>query len=430
MSTNFYKVFDLLLSMEVAPKRVFVFSDMQFSSAAGNWVTDFERARELYNAAKRQLPQLFFWNLSSHAGAPAVADDTNVALVSGFSSVMMRLLLKEGPPAELPVVQAQQLANPSSNDSISTLSENDGAHEECEDNRDEQKDDYETSTAVDEDVADRIGDEDAADRLEEQEEENISAEQAHEQATDEDANAEDCVKSESAEEEIAGTEAKADVDEIVPERCHNITQCMGVGEQGAAIVQKMNLAKQPADLSALNVLAQALDKPLLRKPRVIHCKEEALELFCGPKQRMNERWATKQQEIVLEEAPEHLAAQDQARQTESTRWTMLSVHLGSLPCKEAVAAFIGRSGRSVRALREELHHALRAELKACKRGVRVWLDVEIEQLPLPLLERGEVKLTAKARVSTLKLQDALEKLPDHVAHAIEQATQRAECKRL
>merc|ERR1719359_1604409 len=44
-STNFYKTFEELLRMEEQPARVFVFSDMNFNSAAGGRAeTDFERA--------------------------------------------------------------------------------------------------------------------------------------------------------------------------------------------------------------------------------------------------------------------------------------------------------------------------------------------------------------------------------------------------
>jgi len=94
-STNFYKVFQLLRSATPPPKRVFVFSDMQFNCAGGR-ETDFRRAREEYAALGLPMPQLVFWNLNSQIGAPALAGDEEVALVSGFSAVMLKSLMRDG----------------------------------------------------------------------------------------------------------------------------------------------------------------------------------------------------------------------------------------------------------------------------------------------------------------------------------------------
>ncbi|CAK0820286.1 unnamed protein product [Prorocentrum cordatum] len=96
-STNFCKVFDLLLRMDPPPKRVFVFSDMQFSQAAKGG-TDLQTARELFRRAGKPLPEVAFWNLVGKRGAPATAGEQGVALVSGFSAGMLRVLLLEGGP--------------------------------------------------------------------------------------------------------------------------------------------------------------------------------------------------------------------------------------------------------------------------------------------------------------------------------------------
>eukprot|EP00933_Yihiella_yeosuensis_P056162 TRINITY_DN551_c0_g1_i2.p1 TRINITY_DN551_c0_g1~~TRINITY_DN551_c0_g1_i2.p1 ORF type:complete len:976 (-),score=210.56 TRINITY_DN551_c0_g1_i2:413-3340(-) len=96
-STNFYKTFELLENMSPPPKRVIVFSDMQFSCSGKAATTDLKKAKQRWeNVLHRKLPQLIFWNLSRHRGSPALATDEGVALVSGFSAPMLSLLLDEG----------------------------------------------------------------------------------------------------------------------------------------------------------------------------------------------------------------------------------------------------------------------------------------------------------------------------------------------
>lgn len=92
-STNFYKIFNLLKPMNPKPKRVIVFSDMQFSASGDTANTDLENARREWG---ENLPELVFWNLSKHKGSPALATDQGVALVSGFSAQILKLLLEEG----------------------------------------------------------------------------------------------------------------------------------------------------------------------------------------------------------------------------------------------------------------------------------------------------------------------------------------------
>ena len=95
MSTNFYKVFDLLKSKGV-PKQVFVFSDMEFGSAGGEGPVLRKVQRE-YQQLKLELPELIFWNLASnHSGAPALANDSGTVLISGFSAQMLKNLMDPG----------------------------------------------------------------------------------------------------------------------------------------------------------------------------------------------------------------------------------------------------------------------------------------------------------------------------------------------
>jgi len=94
-TTNFFKVFELLLTMQPLPSRLIVFSDMQFNSAGGS-ATVLQEARKLYAARGLKLPQLIFWNLAAHHGSPALAGDEGVALVSGFSAAILKTLLQKG----------------------------------------------------------------------------------------------------------------------------------------------------------------------------------------------------------------------------------------------------------------------------------------------------------------------------------------------
>lgn len=389
MSTNFYKVFNLLLPMKPPPKRVFVFSDMQFSSAGGQ-ATDLQKARKLYDAAGVPMPQLVFWNLQSHAGAPAVADDVNVALVSGFSSVMMKLLLQEG--VTEPVVQ--------------------------------QRDPQPTKLEIEDVVVE--ADEVACPRDEEQEEDeedndNEEKEGNEKELSDADGNEEDEVP-----EQVEHAREQVSLAVAVPVAQGKSTGHGGGNDDGEdELISTAAGSEEPvgirpeAELKALRVLANALDKPVLRRPRVVDCVEEALQLFRGCRQPVCEWWAA---EALAEEAMQLPAPQPSATAT-SSRWTTQSLHIGTLPCKEAIAAFLGRS---VQELRSTLHMALQQELKTCKRGLRLWLDVVTSPLQPPALENGEVVVTAKARFAPSKLQAALEQLLPLTKEAICDALMRAE----
>jgi hypothetical protein len=109
MSTNFYKVFDMILAAatreKLAPgamvKKLFVFSDMQFDAAIERHEGDTE-----YTAIKRKfadagytLPELVFWNLGaageSGTPKPVKANEQGVSLLSGYSGALMKFFLGE-----------------------------------------------------------------------------------------------------------------------------------------------------------------------------------------------------------------------------------------------------------------------------------------------------------------------------------------------
>jgi hypothetical protein len=112
MNTNLVAVFeDLILGMAVKQnlpqedmvKQVFVFSDMQFDAAdavddrSNRWTTSFERIKAKFAAEGYLVPKLIFWNLAGHrTDKPVTMDDTDTALVSGYSQGMLKVFLDGG----------------------------------------------------------------------------------------------------------------------------------------------------------------------------------------------------------------------------------------------------------------------------------------------------------------------------------------------
>ncbi|CAE7282278.1 unnamed protein product [Symbiodinium sp. CCMP2456] len=95
-STNFHRVFQLLENIPQPPKKILVFSDMQFANAGGN-TTVLRQIQRNYRQAGRTMPELVFWNLRATSGAPALATDAGVVLMSGFSSRMLKMVTESGP---------------------------------------------------------------------------------------------------------------------------------------------------------------------------------------------------------------------------------------------------------------------------------------------------------------------------------------------
>lgn len=103
MSTNFEKVFDVILSKakahgvpaEEMPSKVIAISDMEFNRCA-NGTNNFDSIRQKYEAAGYQMPQLVFWNVNGRAGNNPVKHNTQgVALVSGASPSILKSVLGE-----------------------------------------------------------------------------------------------------------------------------------------------------------------------------------------------------------------------------------------------------------------------------------------------------------------------------------------------
>ena len=118
-NTNIKKVFDLILTtaikghmaQEEIPQNVLIISDMEFDGcvncgeltreAYGWWVSYarpdnrlFETIRQKFANAGYKMPRLVFWNVNSRTGTiPVTENDLGVALVSGFSTNVCKMVM-------------------------------------------------------------------------------------------------------------------------------------------------------------------------------------------------------------------------------------------------------------------------------------------------------------------------------------------------
>lgn len=458
-TTNFYRVFDLVLQMDPPPRRIFVFSDMQFNDAGGK-MTDLQRARLLYRGAGKRMPELVFWNLAAHSGAPATVSDEGVALVSGFSSVMMKTLLAEGMvetapeetrkgPEDGPVPMGDKPAEASAQEAgdKEQADPRSGASGPASDDQESDREDgtarrgipLPPSALQQAPLASPARTEPPAGGA--RPDEPMPGAEAEPSGAARRGEGDDGspakVRRLEAKEARAEAEAAQEgtpANRLRPQEAGNVAEAMDVegGGPGTRSAERLppeaaggkaeNQGSQ-ASLTGLSVLARALDKPLLRRPRLVCCADEAMDLIHHPRQPASDSFQARP-----DCAGERAAAPEADRapvQAAKSRWTTQSTYVGTLPCKEAVAAFLGRG---IRGLRERLCDFLGGNLRACRRGVRVWVDVETRQELPPFLETGRVKVTAKARVGGRKLDAALDLLPDVAQEAIDDALRRAEQK--
>lgn len=110
-STNFQASFDLILdkcrkynlSQSQIPETLYVFSDMQFNDATGEnscygyskrSPTNFEAIKAKYKQYGYVPPKIVFWNLRANTvDFPTSSNEHDVALVSGFSPVLLKLFM-------------------------------------------------------------------------------------------------------------------------------------------------------------------------------------------------------------------------------------------------------------------------------------------------------------------------------------------------
>ena len=101
MGTNlhaaFSKILDVAVKNEVPqaemPEMLLILSDMQFNQCVRYDNSAMEMIQRKYTAAGYTVPQIVFWNLNSSDNVPVKADETGVALVSGFSPAIVKALL-------------------------------------------------------------------------------------------------------------------------------------------------------------------------------------------------------------------------------------------------------------------------------------------------------------------------------------------------
>lgn len=105
--TNIEAVFNLILKTAVnnhmaqneIPQNILIISDMEFNRCARSYngcvtATLFDTIANKYAQYGYKLPKLIFWNVNSRTGTiPVKQNDMGVALVSGFSTNIMKLVL-------------------------------------------------------------------------------------------------------------------------------------------------------------------------------------------------------------------------------------------------------------------------------------------------------------------------------------------------
>jgi len=108
MNTDFIAVFKMLLTEattygltpEQMPKKILVFTDMQFDAAtdAGRYKAAHAEVVGMYTTAGYTVPDIVFWNLrDTKVSFPVRKDTPGVALMSGFSAEMLKLLMDNAP---------------------------------------------------------------------------------------------------------------------------------------------------------------------------------------------------------------------------------------------------------------------------------------------------------------------------------------------
>ncbi len=82
------------LPQEELPAKLVIISDMEFDFCARNAsLSNFENAKQMFEAAGYRLPQLIFWNVASrHANQPVRMHETGTALVSGCTPRLFSMI--------------------------------------------------------------------------------------------------------------------------------------------------------------------------------------------------------------------------------------------------------------------------------------------------------------------------------------------------
>jgi hypothetical protein len=101
MNTDLVKAMDKILKVakeggvpqSEMPQMLLILSDMQFDQCARFDDSAMQMIARKFEAAGYEMPKIVFWNLNAHDNVPVKYDARGVALVSGFSPVIMKAVL-------------------------------------------------------------------------------------------------------------------------------------------------------------------------------------------------------------------------------------------------------------------------------------------------------------------------------------------------
>lgn len=109
MNTDLMAVFDLVLntavknnvSQDELPETLYIISDMEFDSACRSRVS-FDVIKDKYAQVGYKMPNLVFWNVNaSGSNLPVRHNEQGVALVSGFSPNIFKMVVENKTPEEV-----------------------------------------------------------------------------------------------------------------------------------------------------------------------------------------------------------------------------------------------------------------------------------------------------------------------------------------
>lgn len=112
MNTNIQAVFDLILETAMdnsieekeMPETIYIISDMEFDQCTERpTATSFEEVERKYEKAGYKRPNIVFWNVDARSGSnlPVQKHESGVALVSGFSPVIFKMVVENKTPEEV-----------------------------------------------------------------------------------------------------------------------------------------------------------------------------------------------------------------------------------------------------------------------------------------------------------------------------------------
>lgn len=81
------------LKQDAMPTMLLIISDMQFHHGVKGNGSEVEKALAKWRNYGYEIPKIVYWNTAGYAGSPSTVESDNVALVSGFSSSIIKNIL-------------------------------------------------------------------------------------------------------------------------------------------------------------------------------------------------------------------------------------------------------------------------------------------------------------------------------------------------